>query len=144
MVTRKANSRGTRRSGGAAMEMMLVFPILMMLAFGTVDYGYFFYVKNAYQSAANAGARAAVSEVATDSTVTTVISNMMSAANLQNSGYTVTFTPSDITTASAGSSVTVKISTTWASVGTHTLSTNFGGLSNNTSVSASATVARGQ
>ena len=43
--------------GASVLEMALVLPILLMLSFGVVDYGYYFYVKNTVQGAALAGAR---------------------------------------------------------------------------------------
>src|SRR5579864_4899926 len=91
----KNTCRGRRRRGSSVLEFVLVLPILIMLSFGVVDYGYFFYVKNTLQGAAEAGARAAVPPTATNSNVTTVISNMMTAAGLQSSGYTVTLNPTD-------------------------------------------------
>ena len=118
------------RRGASVLEMALVLPILLMLSFGVVDYGYFLYVKNTVQGAAQAGVRTAITSSATNSTVTTVISNMMTAAGLQNSGYTVTFSPTDVSTASAGSTVSVTISCTWGNLGVHTLSSSFGGINN--------------
>ena len=112
------------------MELMLVLPIMLMLSFGVVDYGYYFYLKSTLQGAAQAGARAAIPASATDASVTTVISNILTAAGLQSSGYVVTLNPTDVSTAAAGTSVTVTITCTWANVGTHTLSPTFGGISN--------------
>lgn len=108
---------------------MLVLPILLMLSFGVVDYGYYFYLKNTFQGAAQAGARAAVPATATNANVTTAIANVLTAAGLPSASYTVTLNPTDISTAAAGSSVTVTITTTWATVGTHALSSSFGGIS---------------
>ena len=118
------------RRGASVLEMALVLPILLMLSFGVVDYGYFLYVKNTVQGAAQAGVRTAITSSATNASVTTVISNMMTAAGLQNSGYSVTLSPSDVSTAAAGSTVTVTISCTWGSLGVHTLSSSLGGISN--------------
>src|SRR4051812_13398788 len=61
--------RGTRarffRRGNAVMEMALVLPILLALSFGTVEFGYFFYVKHTLQGAARDGARQAILPSAT-------------------------------------------------------------------------------
>ncbi len=43
------------RRGNAVLEMALVLPILLLLAFGMVEFGYFFYVKNNLQGAAREG-----------------------------------------------------------------------------------------
>jgi Flp pilus assembly protein TadG len=112
------------------LEFVLVVPILVMLGFGIVDYGYYFYVKNTVQGAAQSGVRAAISGTALQSDVTTTVSNIMTAAGLQSSGYTLTTSPSDITTASAGSTLTVTVKVNWSNVGLHTLSSGYGGISN--------------
>ena len=117
------------RSGGAVLEMCLALPVLVMLSFGIVDYGYFLYVKNTLQGAAEAGARAAVAPSATNTSVTTIIASSLSAAGLQNSGYTVAFSPSDISTAAAGSAVTVTVNLKWGNVSMNTLSAGYGGIS---------------
>ena len=116
--------------GGSAIELMLVMPILLMLSLGVIDYGYYFYLKNTLQGAAQAGARAAAPATATNTSVNAVISNILTAAGMPSSNYTVTFSPTDITTASVGSPVTVTISSSWANVGTHMLGPAFGGISN--------------
>lgn len=112
------------------LELMLVLPILLMLSFGVVDYGYYFYLKNTLQGAAQAGARAAIPGSATNSSVTTAVGNIMTAAGISSSNYTVTLSPTDVSTASAGSTVTVTVTCSWANVGTHALSSSFGGISN--------------
>ena len=122
------------RRGTSVLEMALVLPVLLMLSFGIVDYGYFFYVKNTAQGAAQAGARAAIPASATNANVTTVISNMMSAAGLQGSGYTVAITDTNgaainVSTVAAGSSIKVTVSLTWGNAGLHALSSSMGGIS---------------
>ena len=133
--------RGYRpRSGGAVLEMALVLPILIMLAFGMADYAYFFFVKNTVQGAAQVGARAAIPSNATNSTVTTAISQAMTAAGLQSSGYTVTTVPADVSTAAAGSSVQVTVTCSWGTVGLHALPAGFGGIPNSKNVIGTATM----
>src|SRR5882724_8727084 len=48
-----------RRRGSEVLEAALVFPILLALAFGTVELGYYFYVEHNVEGAAREGARAA-------------------------------------------------------------------------------------
>ncbi|HEY2588113.1 MAG TPA: TadE family protein, partial [Tepidisphaeraceae bacterium] len=72
------------RRGGSMLELMLVLPILLMLSFGVVDYGYYFYLKNTLQGAAQAGARAAIPGTATNTNVTTAISNILTAAGISS------------------------------------------------------------
>ena len=134
-----AARRGTtRRRGSSVLELCLVLPILIMLSFGVVDYGYFFYVKNTIQGAAEAGVRTAIPPTATNANVTTVITNMMTAAGLQSSGYTVTLSPTDVSTAAAGSSVSVTITITWGNVSFKALSSGYGGISNSKAVTGAA------
>ena len=125
------NVRGRmlKRRGGSMLELVLLLPILLMLSFGVVDYGYYFYLKNTLQGAAQAGARAAIPGAATNANVTTAVSNILTAAGLSSSNYTVTLSPTDVSTATAGSTVTVTITCTWANVGTRALSSSFGGIS---------------
>jgi len=133
-----ASPRLLHERGASVLEMALVLPILLMLSFGIVDYGYFFYVKNTVQGAAQAGARAAIPASATNSDVTNLINNMMTASGLQNSGYSVTLSPSDVSTASAGSSITVTVTVSWANVGLHALSSSMGGISNSKQIVGTA------
>jgi Flp pilus assembly protein TadG len=48
-----------RRRGSEVLEAALIFPILLALAFGTVELGYYFYVEHNVEGAAREGARAA-------------------------------------------------------------------------------------
>jgi Flp pilus assembly protein TadG len=105
------------RRGNAVLEAALVIPILLYLAFGTVEFGYFFYVKNNVQGAAREGVRASIPPGATNTDVTTAISAQMTAAGLQSSGYTVTTTPASISGLAPGTTVTVSVQCTWGVVG---------------------------
>src|SRR5688572_31653955 len=94
-----ANTKRRRwkgRKGNAVLEVALTLPVVLALSFGCVEFGYFFFVKNSVQGAAREGARAAVTPTATNTDVTTAISNAMTAAGLQSSGYTVATTPSNV------------------------------------------------
>ena len=121
--------------GSAALEMCLVLPILAMLGFGVADYGYFFFMKNTLQGAAQAGARAAIPPSAQNSDVTNMVSSMMSAAGISSNSYTVAITDTsgnaiNVNTVSAGSSIEVTVSASWGTVGIHSLPTSLGGISN--------------
>ncbi len=105
------------RRGNAVLEAALVLPILLYLAFGTVEFGYFFYVKNNVQGAAREGVRAAIPPGATNTDVNTAVLNQMTAAGLQASGYTITTTPSNVSGLAAGTAVTVNVQCTWGVVG---------------------------
>jgi Flp pilus assembly protein TadG len=121
---------------------MLILPILLMLSFGVVDYGYYFYLKNTFQGAALNGARVAIPASATNANVTSAVSTAMTAAGLQSSGYTITLTPSDVSTAAAGSNVTVQVAATWGNVGTHALGTALGGINNSRTITGTAVMVK--
>jgi len=135
----RANNQ--RRRGVSTGEIALVLPILLMLSFGVVDYGDYLYLKNTFQAAALAGARAAVPYAATNSNVTGtngIVTKMMTAAGFSSSQYTVTLSPSDISQLSTGTPITVTVAANWSAVGTHVLSTPFGGLSGGKQISSTA------
>jgi Flp pilus assembly protein TadG len=134
-------NRKMRRRGASTMEIALVLPVLLTLSFGVVDYGYFFYLKNTFQAAAQAGARAAVPYAATNSNVTGtngMVTQMMTASGFSPSQYTVTLSPSDVSRLSTGTALTVTVSANWSAVGTHVLDVLHGGLSDSKQIASSA------
>lgn len=113
-----------RRLGGAVLETVLILPVLLYLAFGVVEFGYYFYVKHALEGAARDGCRAFISAGATLTDVTNAVSSSMTASNLASSGYTVvtqdggtTLTAGNYTTAVAGDTITVTVTCTWGTAG---------------------------
>jgi Flp pilus assembly protein TadG len=124
----KRNRFGPRR-GGAVLETALVMGVLIMLSFGTAEYGYFFFVKNILSGAARDGARTAIADTATNTTVLSSISTAMTAANISSNNYTVTLSPSDVSQATPGTAITVTISASWGTVGVTPLPTSMGGIS---------------
>src|SRR5688500_4236036 len=88
--TIQASPRCFRRRGSATLETALALLVLFPLTFGMIEFSYFFYIKHSIQGAAREGARTAILPDATNATVTTAITNAMTMAGLQSSGYTVT------------------------------------------------------
>ena len=126
--------RRGRRGGGSLVEMIFVLPILLGLAFGVVEYGYFFFVKHTVQAAAREGARAAIVASASNQNVTDAVSSVMTSAGLNNTGYTVAVTDTSgaavtVGNVAAGSSLKVTVQCTWGSVGIHPLPEALGGIS---------------
>jgi Flp pilus assembly protein TadG len=105
------------RRGTSIVEMSLTLMVLLYLTFGMLEFGYAFYLKNALQGAAREGARAAIVAGATNAKVTTAVSSYLTPAGLANCGYTITTTPTDITTSTTGNGITVTISVTWGTAG---------------------------
>jgi Flp pilus assembly protein TadG len=137
-MTRNANKSRSGsfrqgRRGASVLELLLVLPILLMLSFGAVDYGYVMFVKNTLEGAAETGARAGIPPTATNASVTSAVSNVMTAAGLTT--YTVSITdtsnnPLNVSGLAAGTMIQVTVSCTWANVGTHALGSAWGGISN--------------
>src|SRR5215213_8000388 len=71
---------GAFRGGATILEMALTLSILLSLTFGTVEFGYFFFVKNTVQGAAREGARVAITPTASNTDVTTIVNNSLIAA----------------------------------------------------------------
>jgi Flp pilus assembly protein TadG len=106
-----------RFSGNAVLEAALVIPVLSSLAFGTIEFGHFFFVKHTVEGAAREGARAAIVSTAVNADVTTAVGNVMTAAGFASSKYTLTLSPTNISGMAAGSNVTVTVQCTWGTVG---------------------------
>jgi Flp pilus assembly protein TadG len=113
-----------RRFGGAVLETVLILPVLLYLAFGVVEFGYYFYVKHSLEGAARDGCRAFISAGATLTDVTNAVSTSMTASNLASSGYTVqtqdgttVLNAGNYTTAVAGDTITVTVTCTWGTAG---------------------------
>src|SRR5207248_605805 len=111
-------TRSSRRRGNAVLDMALVMPVLLYLAFGTVEFGYYFYVKHTMQGAAREGARAAIVSGAISSDVTTAVSGVMSAAGFNSTKYnTPAISPSGWATATSGTAITVTVTSSWSTIG---------------------------
>ncbi len=141
-LLRSQRRQGNVRRGGAVMETALVMGLLIMLSFGTAEYGYFFFVKNMLAGAAREGARAAVPATALNSNVTSAITNVMTASHIPSSSYTVTLSPSDVSTATTGTAISVTIACTWGTVGVTPLPVSMGGIPATKQVTAVAVMRR--
>lgn len=111
------------RRGSAVLDTALVLPILLSLAFGTVEYGHYFYWKHTLQGAAREGARVGITPSATNSEVTTAVSNAMTAAGISAANYTLRIRNAadsadlNVSGLSSGTPVLVKVYATWGTVG---------------------------
>ena len=128
------------KRGASTMQMVLILPVLMMLTFGALDFGYFLFVKNTLVGAAQAGVRAAMPQAAANADVATAVNSVMSAAGIDPSNYTITVTPTDITTATPNTKINVRVSTTWGQVGFTTLSIPYGGINTSKVMAGSASM----
>jgi Flp pilus assembly protein TadG len=130
------------RSGNAVLDLALVMPLLIGLTFGACEYGYALYVKHSLQAAAREGARAAIVSGATATDVQTAVDDSMLAAGFAQAKYTrpPTIAPAAWTTAAAGTTITVSVTTTWGTIGVHVLPTYLGGISNSKTMTGATTM----
>jgi Flp pilus assembly protein TadG len=121
-TTPKLRRRNHR--GNSVIEAVLVFPILLWITFGAVEFGHFFYMKHTLQGAAREGARAAAVPGNTNSDVTTAVNAAMSAAGVASNKYTTSVRNSADTanltinsSTAAGTAILVKVEATWSNIG---------------------------
>ncbi|HEY1686658.1 MAG TPA: TadE/TadG family type IV pilus assembly protein [Tepidisphaeraceae bacterium] len=105
------------RRGGALLETALVLPVLLSVTFGGVEFGYFYWTQSTIEGAARNGARAGIVSGATNTDVTTAVNAELTAAGLQTSAFNIVTSPTSISTATAGTNITVTVSSTWSQVG---------------------------
>jgi Flp pilus assembly protein TadG len=126
------------RRGNAVLDAAFVMPLLLALALGTAEYGYFFFVKHSLQGAAREGCRRAIIQSATVSDYTSAVAAALKAAGLNSSNntldskFTLTTKVNNATASpvgvAAGSTITVEVSVTWANVGVNMLPVAMGGV----------------
>lgn len=106
--------RKHERRGAALVEMAVVAPLLMLFVLGIIEVGRVVMVQQILTNASREGARRAVIESATDIEVQSLVSAYLS--NTSVAGATVTVTPSPLSSAGFGDSVTVSVSVPFSSV----------------------------
>lgn len=122
--------------------MVLVFPLLMTLGFGILEYSSFIYAKGAVQTAAREGARAAIQSSATNASVQATVDSVMANAGLQGTGYTMTLSPPTMLGLPTGQAITVTVAFNWGNLGLHPLPTGMGGISNSKSLTSTVVMHR--
>ena len=105
-----------RKSGVAIVEAAILFPLLLVLMFGLIEYSWAFLKVQQLSGAARQGARIGITQPAVNGDVSTAIDTLMAKAGLASSGYSVTITPADVSTALPGTSLTVEVTLTYANV----------------------------
>jgi Flp pilus assembly protein TadG len=84
--------RHHRRHGGALLELALTFPTVLAMAFGLVEFGQYMYIKHCFESAARDATRIAIMSTATQTQVTTTLTNTLSQANVTYNSAWLTIT----------------------------------------------------
>jgi Flp pilus assembly protein TadG len=99
-----------------AVETALVLPVLLLLTLGMIEFGWYFLKSESVVSAARSGARVAIRADSTTQDVVTTISSIMASTGLGDSGYATTITPADVSTATSGQHITVKIEVPYGNI----------------------------
>ena len=90
-------------------EAAIVFPLVLLLTLGVIEYGWLFLKAQEITNATRHGARIAVRPDATPADVIAEIDSLMSAAGLADSGYQTELTPLDISVLTPGEVLNVRI-----------------------------------
>lgn len=109
--TRRCSGRGER--GAAAVEFALLLPLLLLLVFGIVQYGlYFWAVQGGSDIARSAARRAAVGDPATCATFQTAVRRDIDSLTGTGAGATVrrTYPTASASGVQVGDTVTVEVS----------------------------------
>lgn len=123
---RRRVSRFSRR-GNSTLELSLVLPILMSMAFGLVEFGQFFFIKHCFESAVRDAARVATLATATQAQVTSTLTTTLAQANVTYNSSWLTIT--DLGPTNSGT-VTDVATVPPGDELQFTLSTNYSGLAN--------------
>lgn len=113
MVKTKGKSR---YRGAAIVEAAVVFPLIFILTFGVIEYGWLFLKAQQITNAARHGARIGIRADATGQDVLNDISRLMTDAGMEDSGYDVVITPADISSLDVGEPLEVRITVPSANI----------------------------
>jgi len=102
--------------GVALTELALVLPLLLLLTFGVLEYGWLFTKAAELGNAARHGARVGVRPGANSAQVKADIASFMQLAGLNSAQYQVLLTPSEVAGLAPGQTFTVRITVPYSQV----------------------------
>jgi Flp pilus assembly protein TadG len=102
-----------RRRGAAAVEFAIVLPVFVILVFGMIEYGRMVMVQQVITNASREGARRAVLDGATTTSVQSAVTSYLTNASVNGGSTAVSPNP---TTAASGDPITVTVSIPFSSV----------------------------
>jgi Flp pilus assembly protein TadG len=102
------------RSGVAAVEFAVVAPIFLLFVLGIIEFGRCMMVQQVITNGAREGARIAILDGSSTSAVQTMVNSHLTVAGINNA--VITITPDPPSSASAGSQVSVQVSTSYSNV----------------------------
>ena len=105
-----------KRRAATAVEVALFLPLLIILTFGLIEYGWLFLKAHQITNAARQAARVAATPDATTADVQAVVNTLMANAGLSGGQYTMTINPGDITEIEPGNSLVVGISVSYTEI----------------------------
>ena len=108
------STRNPARRGSAVVEFAIVAPLLFVFIFGIIEFGRMLMVHQVITNAAREASRHGVTSGADNGSVTTRIASALTGTGI--TGYSVTFSPSDISQADVDESVQVTISVPYENV----------------------------
>ncbi len=120
-VWRGGSLRG--RSGTEVLEMALILPLLLLLAFGTVEFGYWFYLEHNFQAAARDGVRAGIvanpnwGDDDRNAAAQAAVDALMANIKVPSGKYATTF---EYPTINGVRYMTVKVTANWKDIGVDT------------------------
>ena len=120
---RLCDRRGPGRRRGAAMvETSIVLSVFFLLVLGMIEMSQMGMASQLVTSAANAGCRVAVVNGHSQADVASAVSTLLASGGINVSSginastYTITTSPSDVTTSHLGDSITVTVSVPFSSI----------------------------
>jgi Flp pilus assembly protein TadG len=101
------HERANDERGASAVEFALILPVLLLLVFGIVQYGYYFFsAQNGSSVAREAVRKVAVGDCPDDTVLTTFVQSRLSGLSYDNLAVTRSYSPAN----TIGSRVTVTVS----------------------------------
>lgn len=107
-MKRTIRADNTRKRGVAAVEFAFCVPLFALMTVGAIQTTDAIYLKNSLRVVAYEAVRDGVKPTGTNATATARANEILSARNVRNA--TITFTPGDLSTATAGQPITVRVS----------------------------------
>ena len=111
----KMSERSGRR-GTTMVEAAVVFPLLVILTLALIEYGWLFINMQNTTNATRHGARMAVTPDETSGEVIAAVQAMMARTRLGDTGYTISITPSDVSSADRGDTIRVTVTVPYGSL----------------------------
>lgn len=99
----------------ATVEFALIFPLVLMVTFAMMEYGWMFLKQEQLVNVAQQATRIAAGPDAANSDVTNQISTMMTSYGMGSSGYSYSPSPMNVVVAT-GTSITVQVSVPYKNI----------------------------